>query len=75
MSSIIAGRQPVLEAIRSGNAIEKILLQYGTHGGVIDRIRRDARQHSIPVVEVDRGRFQELAGDGNTQSQNRPLVL
>ena len=67
MSNIVAGRQPVLEAIKSGNAIEKIVLQYGTRGGVIDRIRSDARQHSIPVVELDRRRFQELAGDSNTQ--------
>lgn len=67
MNDVIAGRQPVLEAIKSGHTIEKIVIQFGSHGEVIDRIRRVAKQQSIPVVEADRERFQELAGEGNAQ--------
>jgi len=67
VTSTVIGRQPVLEAIKSDRAVEKILLQYGTHGEIIDRIRRMAKQRSIPVVEVDRERFKEISADPSAQ--------
>lgn len=67
VSTTVTGRQPVLEAIKSNRGIEKILLQYGIHGEIIGRIKRLAKQHSIPVVEIDRDRFRELAPDASAQ--------
>ncbi len=67
VTNTVIGRQPVLEAIKSDRAIEKILLQYGTHGEIIDRIRRMAKQRSIPVVEIDRERFKEISDDPSAQ--------
>jgi 23S rRNA (guanosine2251-2'-O)-methyltransferase len=67
MTDLVTGRQPVLEAIKSGRGIEKIFLQYGIHGESISRIKRLAKQHSIPVVEVDRARFLEIAPDASAQ--------
>jgi 23S rRNA (guanosine2251-2'-O)-methyltransferase len=67
VSNIVIGRQPVLEAIKSDRAIEKILMQYGIHGEIIDRIRRLAKQRSIPVVELDRERFREVSSDSSAQ--------
>ncbi len=67
MKNLVTGRQPVIEAIRSGKGIEKVLLQYGGRGESIERIKKLAKQHSIPVVEVDRNRFVEIAPEASAQ--------
>jgi 23S rRNA (guanosine2251-2'-O)-methyltransferase len=51
-SSIIIGRQPLIEAINSGRAVDKILLQKGATGEIIHTIRELAKQHHIPVQYV-----------------------
>ena len=51
-SSLIIGRQPLLEAIRSGRAVDKILLQRNASGEAIAEIRELAREHNIPVQVV-----------------------
>ncbi|HVW60519.1 MAG TPA: RNA methyltransferase, partial [Puia sp.] len=51
-SSLIIGRQPLVEAIRSGRAIDKILLQRNAAGEAIAEIRQLARESSIPVQVV-----------------------
>lgn len=51
-SSVIIGRQPVVEAIEAGRAIDKILLQANTTGDIIGRIRQLAREHLIPIQVV-----------------------
>lgn len=67
MTTTLKGRQPVLEALKSGSPIEKIFVLFGTHGSGIDQIRRLARQHGIPLSEVDKQRFREIAGDEGAQ--------
>jgi len=49
---LIVGRQPLIETIRSGRAIDKILLQRNTAGDAIAEIRLLAREHRIPVQVV-----------------------
>lgn len=51
-SSVIIGRQPVIEAIEAGRAIDKILFQAGVSGDVIGKIRQLAKQHNIPIQVV-----------------------
>src|SRR6185503_5138092 len=51
-SSLIIGRQPLIEAIRSGRAVDKILLQRNTSGDAIVQIRQLAREHNIPIQVV-----------------------
>jgi 23S rRNA (guanosine2251-2'-O)-methyltransferase len=51
-SSVIIGRQPVAEALESGRAIDKILLQANTGGDIIGKIRQLAKQNNIPVQVV-----------------------
>lgn len=51
-SSVIIGRQPVIEAIEAGRAIDKILFQAGASGDVIGKIRQLAKQHNIPIQVV-----------------------
>ncbi len=51
-SSLIIGRQPLVEALQSGKAIDKILLQKNTGGDTILLIRKLAREHNVPVQIV-----------------------
>ncbi|HZF65501.1 MAG TPA: 23S rRNA (guanosine(2251)-2'-O)-methyltransferase RlmB [Chitinophagaceae bacterium] len=51
-SSRIIGRQPLIEAIGSGRAIDKILLQKGAAGDAIFSIRELAQKHQIPIQYV-----------------------
>lgn len=51
-SHLIIGRQPLIETIRSGRAVDKILLQRNTAGESIAEIRQLAREYNIPVQVV-----------------------
>ncbi len=51
-SSLIIGRQPLVEALQSGKAIDKILLQKNASGDVISQVRKLAREQNIPVQLV-----------------------
>lgn len=51
-SSIIAGRQPVIEAIRSGRVIDKILFQKNLSGESIGELRKLAKENNIPIQQV-----------------------
>jgi 23S rRNA (guanosine2251-2'-O)-methyltransferase len=65
--NLIFGRQPVLEALKSRQQIERIVILHGTSGGHIDQAKQLARKLAIPVKEADKERFVELAGDQVTQ--------
>ncbi len=51
-SSLIIGRQPLVEALQSGKSIDKILLQKNTVGDVINTIRQLSREKNIPIQVV-----------------------
>ncbi|HET6252448.1 MAG TPA: 23S rRNA (guanosine(2251)-2'-O)-methyltransferase RlmB [Puia sp.] len=51
-SQLIIGRQPLIEAIRSGRPVDKILLQRNSAGENIAEIRQLAREYHIPVQVV-----------------------
>jgi len=62
MSGIIAGRNPVREALDgAGAGVEKVYLQAGAHGSAIDVIRRRARDAGVPVQVVPQARLARLA--------------
>lgn len=51
-SSLIIGRQPLVEALQTGKAIDKILLQKNASGDVVNTIRKLARDQNIPIQLV-----------------------
>lgn len=67
MNRIIAGRQPVMEALRAGTQIEKVVFLLGVHGRVIDDIKSLAQRNEVQVTEVPRQEFRELASNATTQ--------
>jgi 23S rRNA (guanosine2251-2'-O)-methyltransferase len=78
---IITGRQPVLEALKAGTPIQKIVLLAGSQGRVVDDLRKLARDRNVSCEEVDRRVFGEIAPDAVTQgvvaivpSRNQPSL-
>lgn len=67
MSDTIIGRKPILEALKAGTPIEKIVAQQGIHGPLIEEIRAAAARKNIPLLELDHQQFRNLAGDQKTQ--------
>lgn len=49
---LIIGRNPLIEALSTGTAIEKIFLLRSASGEEIGTIKRLAAQHNIPLVQV-----------------------
>ena len=62
--SVIVGRNPVMELLRSGRDIEKLYVQRGEREGSITKIVAMAREAGIIVDETDKRRLDELA-DGS----------
>lgn len=52
-SDVIAGRNPVLEAIKSGREIDSLLIAKGNRAGAVIGIIAKAREKKIPIKEVD----------------------
>jgi 23S rRNA (guanosine2251-2'-O)-methyltransferase len=67
MNRIIAGRQPVMEALRAGAEIERVVFLHGVHGKVIHDIKSLALKRRVQVDEVARQEFRDLVSDATTQ--------
>ncbi len=67
MHNIIVGRKPVLEALKAGTLLEKIVLLQGVRGVIIDEIAGLAQRLKVPVVLMNRQEFRSLASDVTTQ--------
>jgi len=61
--TVIVGRQPILEALKAHQSIQKIYVQHGTGGPAIQQIKDLAREHRVPVAEAERERITEMAGE------------
>lgn len=61
-SDVIAGRNPVAEAVRSRRPIETILVARGAKNGAVVGILAKAREKQIPIKEVDVKKLDFLCG-------------
>lgn len=57
----IEGRNPVLEALKSGRPINKIYIKKADHHGSLGKIIQTAKEQKIPVRELDPKGFDEMA--------------
>lgn len=57
----IAGRRPIIEALRAGRTVNKIILARGNRHGLDDLLAM-AHNRRVPVNEVDPAALQRLAG-------------
>jgi 23S rRNA (guanosine2251-2'-O)-methyltransferase len=63
----VEGRNPVLEVLRSGRTVEKILIARGISEGVIREIMARAREKGVVIQEVDRQRLDDISESGSHQ--------
>ena len=63
----IEGRNPVIEAIKSGRSIDKIYVLKGESHGSVIKIKAMARDNKIPVVEIDKKKFSEMSDISSSQ--------
>ena len=61
-AEIIVGRNSVLEALKAGRSLNKILLARGERQGSVREIINQARQRGLIVQEVDTAKLDQLAG-------------
>lgn len=64
---LIVGRQPILELLRAGGVLKKVVLASGTTGTVISEIEKLARSKGVYVEHRDRKYLDSLAPDLNHQ--------
>ncbi len=63
----IEGRNAVIEAYRSGKAIDKIYIQDGCQDGPVMTIKREAKKHDTLVKYVTRERLDQMSETGRHQ--------
>ena len=57
----IEGRNPVMEALKSGREIDKILIAKGTEGGSLIKILGKAKDKGIPIQYVERQKINGMS--------------
>lgn len=67
MNDHIIGKQPVLEALKSHQPIDAILIQHGVKGTSIEHIKRLARERNVVLKEISKERLKEIVGDTPSQ--------
>ena len=66
-ASKIEGRNPVMEAIKSGRSIDKLYVQSGDKNGSIRQIIALARKNKIVITEVDRQKLDKMSETSSHQ--------
>ena len=66
-SDVVAGRNPVLEMLRSGREIESIYIQSGIQAGPLGKIIAMAKDRGIPVKDASAEKLLSLSGVGSHQ--------
>ncbi|MCH3973359.1 MAG: 23S rRNA (guanosine(2251)-2'-O)-methyltransferase RlmB [Oscillospiraceae bacterium] len=59
---VIAGRNAVMEALKSGRALESLYLARGVHGGSLGAIIARAKEAGVPVKEADSRKLDAMCG-------------
>lgn len=60
--NIVAGRNAVLELLKSGRGVDKIYIQNGAREGSVTVIVAEAAKRGIPTVDADRRKLDALCG-------------
>lgn len=63
---VIYGRHPVVDALESGKAVDKVWMQIGTRGTFERELRAMCKEHNIPMQMVPKERLSREVG-GNHQ--------
>ena len=65
--TLIFGKHPVFDAIKSGANLDKIMIQQGIRGEFEKETRKLSKIHEIPLSVVPKERLNKFVGNGNHQ--------
>lgn len=65
VEGIVSGRRPVLEALKAGRPVNKLMIAEGSEGGSLIEIIERAKEARIPISRVPRTSLERLAGPSN----------
>lgn len=71
----IYGRKPIIAALRSGAAISKIYITFGSKGEEIDLIYTLAKRLKISVTQYDNNKFTSLLKKNNLENENHQGII
>ena len=66
-SNIICGRNPVLEAVRSGREIDRLLIAHGISGGSVTAIIAKCKAKGVLIKEISPQKLDNYCGGANHQ--------
>lgn len=66
-TTVIEGRNAVIEAFRSGNPVDKLFIQDGLQDGPIQTIKREAKKHDTIIKFVTKERLDQMSETGKHQ--------
>lgn len=66
-TDLIYGTRAVIEAIRAGKQIEKILVQTGLNNDLVRELTGVAREHDLPITHVPQEKLNRLVASKNHQ--------
>lgn len=66
-SNIICGRNPVLEAVRSGREIDRLLISHGISGGSVTAIIAKCKAKGVLIKEISPQKLDYYCGGANHQ--------
>ena len=66
-NDVIFGRNPVMEAVKSGRAIESIIVAKGSRNGAVAAILAKAREKGIVIKEADSKKLDYMTGMASHQ--------
>jgi len=61
-SDLVAGRNPVIELLKSGRETDKLFVQKGSREGSMSLIIAEAKRRSIPIVETEKAKLDAMTG-------------
>lgn len=67
IGSIICGRNPVLEAVRSGREIDRLLVAHGVSGGSVTAVIAKCKAKGILIKEISPQKLDYYCGGANHQ--------
>lgn len=73
--NIVAGRNPVMEAIRAGRTIDKIYVADGENEGSVIKLLAMASDAGIPIVRAGRSKLTDICGTSSHQASRRSRRL
>ena len=61
-SGLVIGRNAVRELLKSGRAVDKIMVKKGEHEGSVTVLVAEAISRGIPIVEVEKAKLDSMSG-------------